>query len=241
MSARTTQHRLSAPMIVGALGLVGMTLAASAQAGPRVGDVVGSPSTASSTIQARVVSSTPVIAQVAVPRQVCVDELQQQAPRTSGGAASNGAQDGAVGNALGKGSGNVLATGLGVIGGAILGDHVQNDGRTPEVRNVRRCEQQTGYENRVVAYSVVYEYGGQQYTTQMGQEPGATIPLQVSITPAVPGAVVPQTQVNGYYQQDATPVVIAPAPYVSSVRIAPQLIYRDDWWGVPRGRHGRWD
>jgi uncharacterized protein YcfJ len=92
---------------------------------------------------------------------------------------------GAAGNAVGKGAGKALATGIGIIGGAIVGDHVETDGRTGQQQTVRRCEQQSAYENRVVAYSVTYEYAGQRYTTQTVSEPGPTLPLQVTLTPLV--------------------------------------------------------
>lgn len=171
-----------------------LSWAGAALAGPQVGDVVGSPSTTTLSVQAKVVSATPVIAQVSVPRQVCQDEVRANPPRSSGAGALLGAiAGGAAGNAIGKGSGKALTTGLGIFGGAILGDHVENDGRQGSTSTVRRCEQQTSYENRVVAYSVVYEYAGQRFTTQMPQEPGNTIPVQVTVTPMVTaaGAVAP--------------------------------------------------
>jgi uncharacterized protein YcfJ len=169
--------------------LAGLILPA-AWAGPRVGDVIGRPSTVTSTVQAKVVSSTPVIGQVTVPRRVCFDELRQEPTRSSGAGALLGAiAGGAVGNAVGHGGGRALATGLGIFGGAILGDQIQNDGRQGTTRSVRRCEQQPAYENRVVAYNVVYEYAGQRYTTQTTQEPGRTIPVQMSLSPSVRGGV----------------------------------------------------
>lgn len=183
-----------------ALAMGALLVATAASAGPRVGDVVGSPSTTSLTVQAKVVSATPVIGQVPVPRQVCYDELRQEPPRSSGAGALMGAiAGGAMGNAIGKGSGRALTTGLGIFGGAIVGNHVETDGRPGSASTVRRCEQQSAYENRVVAYSVVYEYAGQRFSTQMAQEPGATIPLQVTLTPAVaaPAAVAPVSYAPG--------------------------------------------
>jgi uncharacterized protein YcfJ len=163
----------------------------SAWAGPRVGEVVGRPSSVTSTVQAKVVSATPIIGQVTVPRKVCFDELRQEPARSSGAGALLGAiAGGAVGNAVGKGGGRALTTGLGILGGAILGDQIQNDGREGSTRTVRRCEQQPAYENRVVAYNVVYEYAGQRYSTQMAQEPGRTIPLEVSLSPTAQGGVM---------------------------------------------------
>ncbi len=201
---RTQRHVALASLL-----LVGAALAphpARAQSGPRVGDVVGSASVVHTTVQARVVSSTPVVAQVAVPTQVCRDETYQTPARSSGAGAVLGAiAGGAAGNAVGKGAGKALATGVGIIGGAILGDHVETDGRQGSAQTVRRCDQQTGYENRIVAYSVVYEYAGQHYTTQMPQEPGPTLPLQVTLTPLVqPPApmVYPQQAPQQYRDYD---------------------------------------
>ena len=74
---------------------------------------------------------------------------------------------------------------LGLFGGAILGDKVEGGG-TPEVKNVQNCSQQMFYENRTMAYNVVYEFAGKQYTVQMPQDPGPTVRLQ--ITPMAPAA-----------------------------------------------------
>jgi uncharacterized protein YcfJ len=117
-------------------------------AGPRVGELVGTPSPVTNTVQAKVVSATPVVGQIAVPRQVCFDETRQEPARSSGAGAIMGAiAGGAMGNAVGKGAGKALATGLGLFGGAIAGDHIENDGRQGRVSTVRRCEQRSSYEN----------------------------------------------------------------------------------------------
>jgi uncharacterized protein YcfJ len=218
-------HPLIRPAGAVAAGCLLMMTAACA--GPRVGEVVGTPSPTAMTVQARVVSATPVIGQVTVPRQVCFDEMRQEAPRSSGAGAIIGAiAGGAMGNAVGKGAGKALATGLGIFGGAVVGDHVEMDGRQGTTRTVRRCEQQAAYENRVVAYNVVYEYGGQRYSTQMPQEPGATIPVQVTLTPALPAQPAPPPQ--AVYQDGG----VSPAVYVQ-----PEVIYED----APRWHRRRWD
>ena len=73
----------------------------------------------------KVISSTPVIQQVAVPRQVCTTEqVVVQGQKSGAGAAMGAIAGGAVGNSMGQGSGRAAATMLGLFGGAILGDPV---------------------------------------------------------------------------------------------------------------------
>ena len=134
----------------------------------------------------KVISSTPIIQQVAVPRQVCNTQQVTTGGQKSGAGAAMGAiAGGAIGNQVGGGSGRAAATMLGIFGGAILGDNIEGPG-TPEVKNVQNCSTQTFYENRTMAYNVVYEFAGKQYTVQMPQDPGPTVRLQ--ITPMVPAA-----------------------------------------------------
>ena len=129
--------------------------------------------------QGRVLSATPIVQQVAYPRQVCTNETVYSGQNTTGGGAVLGAiAGGAAGNAIGKGSGRAAATALGVIGGAVLGNHIEGQGR-PGYETVQRCGTETTYENRTVGYNVLYEYAGRQYTTQTATDPGRYIPVQV--------------------------------------------------------------
>ena len=132
---------------------------------------------------ARVISSTPVMHEVPVTRQVCQDEAVTRGGQKSGAGALMGTiAGGALGNALGKGSGNAAATALGLFGGAILGNSIEGEA-PPETQMVRRCYPQTVYESRVSAYHVVYEFGGKEYSAQMPSDPGQY--LQLQITPIV--------------------------------------------------------
>ncbi|WP_404299984.1 glycine zipper 2TM domain-containing protein [Alicycliphilus denitrificans] len=133
----------------------------------------------------RVLSSTPVTQQVAIPQQVCGNETIYSGarPTTGGGAVLGAIAGGAAGNAIGGGSGRAAATALGVIGGALLGNQIES-GR-PGYQNVQRCTTETYYENRVIGYDVVYEYAGRSYTTRTQTDPGQWIP--VTVQPAVPG------------------------------------------------------
>lgn len=242
-----TRTVLSTSATLLAIGAAALSTAACA--GPRVGEVIGNPSSTTMTIQARVVSSTPVVAQVAVPRQVCYDELRQEPARSTGAGAIMGAiAGGAMGNAVGKGSGRAVTTGLGVILGAAMGDRIESDGRPGITRNVQRCEQQSTYQNQVVAYNVVYEYGGQRYSTQMQREPGASIPVSVTVNPGDQGGYQGgynsySPQPYSYYQPQ--PVVVAPAVTryvvqpapVSQVIYSPGVVVRDRW----HDRRHDWD
>ena len=63
----------------------------------------------------RVISSTPVIQQVAVPRQVCSQQqVAVQPPKSGAGAAMGAIAGGAIGNSIGRGEGNALATAIGL-------------------------------------------------------------------------------------------------------------------------------
>jgi uncharacterized protein YcfJ len=87
----------------------------------------------------RVISSTPIVQQVGVPRQVCNNEQVVVNGQKSGAGAAMGAiAGGAIGNSVGKGDGRAVATMLGLFGGAVLGDKVEGNPQ-PEVRNVQNC------------------------------------------------------------------------------------------------------
>lgn len=128
----------------------------------------------------RVISSSPVIQQVSSPREVCyTDQVTTTPQRKSGaGAIMGGIAGGALGNTIGGGNGKTAATVLGVIGGAMLGDNIEGS-PGEQTQNIQRCEVQTTFENRTVAYNVVYEYAGKRYRAQMPQNPGSHLELQI--------------------------------------------------------------
>jgi uncharacterized protein YcfJ len=159
-------------------------------------------------ILARVVSSTPVVQQVAVPRQVCNNQAYiTQAPRSGAGALMGALAGGAAGNAIGDGGGRAAATMIGLVGGAMLGDRIE--GGAPQIQNLQQCATQTFYENRVSHYNVVYEYQRTQYTAQMLNDPGLYVRLQV--TPVGAMTTAPQTfqpaPPQAYYQPAPMPPV----------------------------------
>lgn len=171
-------------------------------------------------ILARVISSTPVVQQVAVPRQVCNNEtVMMQAPASGAGALMGAIAGGAAGNAIGNGGGRAAATMLGLVGGAIIGDRIE--GPNNQLQNVQQCSTQTFYENRTSHFNVVYEYQGTQYNTQMANDPGLYVRLQM--TPV--GAVSPAPQPNQYQPQAVyQPVPVQQQPvYVQPVVAAPVI------------------
>ena len=142
-------------------------------------------------VQARVISSTAVIQQVAVPRQQCTNTPVTTTTAPSGAGAVMGAiAGGAIGNAVGQGSGRDLATAIGLFGGAILGNNVE--GSKTQTQNVQQCSTVTTYENRTMHYDVVYEYADKRYNIQMANDPGAFVRLQVS-----PIGILPPGEYSG--------------------------------------------
>ena len=153
----------------------------------------------------RVVSSTPILEQVGVPRQVCTTEqVVVQQPKSGAGAVMGAIAGGAMGNAVGQGGGRAVATMLGLMGGAIIGDRIEG-GAPAQVQDVQRCATQVVYENRPVAYRVVYEYAGKRYEVQMPNDPGPTIRLNIA-------PVVSDTSMPRPIQQVTTtrPVYVVP-------------------------------
>lgn len=171
-------------------------------------------------ILARVISSTPVVQQVAVPRQVCSNEaVMTQAPSSGAGALMGAIAGGAAGNAIGNGGGRAAATVLGLVGGAMLGDRIEAPNN--QWQNVRQCTTQTFYENRTSYFNVVYEYQGTQYTAQMPNDPGLHVRLRA--TPV--GAIEPTPQPFQPPQSNYPPTVVqVPAQqpvYVQPVMTVP--------------------
>ena len=130
-------------------------------------------------ITAQVISATPIVQQVQVPRTVCTNQpMAAMPPATGGGAVIGAIAGGLLGAGIGGGLGQVAATGLGVVAGAAVGDRVERGPGTMQM--AQACNTQTFTENRTVGYNVTYDYGGRQYTVQTPNDPGPAIRLQMS-------------------------------------------------------------
>src|SRR5665647_3472478 len=113
---------------------------------------------------ARVLSATPILQQVGVPRQVCsTEQVAVQQPKSGGGAILGAIAGGAMGNAVGGGSGKAAATMLGLIGGAVVGNNLEGSPAS-QYQDVQRCTTRTFFETRTVAYQIAYEFAGKHYT-----------------------------------------------------------------------------
>lgn len=190
----------------------------------------------------QVLSRTPVYQQVAVPRQTCTQTVTPNAP-TSGAGAVSGALTGAVlGTLIGEGRGAGAL--LGAVGGAVLGDKMESNANSQPVTT---CTTQTTLENRLIGYTVVYEYAGKTYTAQLPQDPGPTIALQIT-----PAAAL-QTPTPAAAVQAPTPATVVMPPTTTvvtrpSVVYAPPPVYYSPWpatsvhlgWGWHGGGHRHW-
>lgn len=185
----------------------------------------------------RVISSTPVIQQVAVPRTYCNQQQVYQEPQTSGAGGLMGAIAGAgVGSQIGSGSGTAAAMMIGAIGGALLGNNIESSGaRQAYAQPV--CGTETTYENRTMGYNVTYEYAGRQHTVQMPYDPGPTVQLQItpygagaSMPPQAGGPVLAPPVAYGQapvYVQQPQPIVYQAVPVPAyPVYVRPYPMYR---------------
>ena len=168
-----------------------------------------------------VISSTPVVVQVEVPRRQCVDEPGYvQAPPSGGGAIVGGILGGLAGNAIGAGAGRALATGVGAIAGAVVGNGVEA-ANTPSVPvTTTRCTHARALESRVIGYDVVYEFDGQRYTTRTARDPGDRIALDLRPAGGSPYDDPARTNLSDASDASGAPVApvypVVPAPYVAA-------------------------
>lgn len=184
---------------------------------------------------ARVLSSTAIQTAVNVPKEVCGTETVTTPGKTSGAGAAMGAiAGGAMGNAVGQGSGRAVATMVGIVGGAILGEKIEGPS-TPQTHTAQRCITQNITEYRTTGYNVVYEYAGKQYSVQLAQDPGQW--LKVQISPAVQSAPATQHAPLGMISsaQPATTVVRSTVVYPAVVQPMPVVV---PVVGYTYGRHG---
>ena len=141
---------------------------------------------------ARVTGIEPQYEQVNVPATECYSEYVPQAAYGSpagrlAGPLIGGVAGGLLGAQVGKGNGKVAAAAAGAAIGAIVGDRLAARSAPPAAyyqREVQRCRTVDRWETRIAAYRVTYEYRGYGYTTVLPYDPGPTLPVTVTVTPA---------------------------------------------------------
>lgn len=186
----------------------------------------------------RVLSATPVIQQVQVPRQVCGQPMVQAQPQTSGVGGIVGALIGAgIGSTIGHGGGTAAAMVAGTTLGAVIGNNAEADNQRYAQAAYPQCVTETSLENRTVAYNVTYEYAGRQFTTQMPYDPGPTIqlsvsPVSASATPGNPVVTAPPVAQGAPIVQSAPQVVQAAPPVVVQTVPAP-VVYAAPYPAYP--------
>lgn len=208
-----------------------------------------------------VISSTQVVASVAVPQRQCSEEQRVYPPRSSGAGALIGAIAGAaIGSSIGAGAGQAAATGLGLVAGSVIGDRIETEGTPAPTQIVQRCRTVTRLEQRSVGYDVVYEYQGVQRTARLAQEPGERIALEVAPVGQVPppprgygSHIAPLAPVLEDYEADRPPPRVVyvqpdyrPVPFYAygwpypAVGLGVVIGPRYGWgWNGPHRRHGR--
>lgn len=151
-------------------------------------------------VNARVVSSTPVVEQV--PVSDCGGAYGRGGVRPSGpGTAVGALVGGLIGSQMGGGAGHIAGAILGTVGGAMLGNAAD------ATNGYYGSSCATRYENRVTGYDVAYDVGGRQYRTRMAQPPGQW--LQV---PAPDGGYAPQGAYGGAQSYPVNPPPLAGYP-----------------------------
>jgi uncharacterized protein YcfJ len=165
--------------------------APSAAPAPQAPPSAPKPPAATGPQYAQVVSVTPVRQSIDNPQQVCrdVEVVRQVAPRDEhriAGTAIGAVVGGAIGNQIGDGHGRDAARIAGAVGGAIAGRKIQEarQEKKTETRVERQCETVADPQTRVVAYDIVYSYGGETRSARVAEDPGEKIRLPVrSIEP----------------------------------------------------------
>lgn len=182
-----------------------------------------------------VISSTPIVVAVPVPQRECSDQPVEVRQSGSGaGALFGGLVGAAIGNSFGAGMGRAAATGLGLVAGAAIGDQAEANSRPPVASTATRCRTVSQYENRTTGYDVVYEYQGVRRRTQVAQDPGDRIALDINVAPvgaAPPPRPVYTPRAPAEYAPESPRSYYAPPVYETPYYTAP--VYPAQYYPAP--------
>lgn len=139
-------------------------------------------------VQAPVVDVQPIYEtyRISEPREVCWDERVTYRRTSPVPAILGGIIGGVVGNQFGGGNGRKAFTAAGAVIGASAMHNAAARSAPRRVAVEQRCEIERDYreEERLTGFRVWYELAGETYVTTMPHEPGETIRVRVSVTPA---------------------------------------------------------
>lgn len=136
--------------------------------------------------QAEVLSVRALSEQVNRPVETCWYETQElvSQEKSPTGAIVGAIAGGILGRQVGGGTGRDIATGVGVIGGALIGDNLANE-RGGAPKEIKRCRKEDRWVSVEAGYEVRYRYANQILTAVLPYNPGRTIELDVKIAPIV--------------------------------------------------------
>lgn len=128
---------------------------------------------------ARVVSVTERYGATGQMVKVCDGDGGAIGERGVTGALIGAAAGGLLGSTVGKGNGRVAAAAGGAAVGALVGDRMENN----NTGGVQRCRMVDSGNQRVVGYTVAYEYQGRTYTENVPFNPGENMRVRVNVAP----------------------------------------------------------
>lgn len=146
---------------------------------------------------ATVIESAPIfkVVRVSTPREECWEEnvVYRDRGRDGSGVGTvvGGVVGGALGNAVGhkkrnKQVGAVVGAVLGAtVGNAIAANSSSRQREYYDTEEVCRVYQDYHEEERIMGYDVRYRYNNETYSTRMNTDPGDTIRIRLSVSPAI--------------------------------------------------------
>jgi uncharacterized protein YcfJ len=137
---------------------------------------------------AEVVSATPAMKTVRVPREDCHDEVVSQAkptkdPNQIAGTIAGAVVGGVIGHQIGDGRGRDLATIGGAAAGGYAGNKIQEKAqeRNTTQTTQRICQTVMDKRQEQVGYDVVYRLKGKEHSIRLDYDPGNRIPVEDGI------------------------------------------------------------
>ena len=134
---------------------------------------------------AEVLSVTPAMKTVSVPRKECHDELvtvtnPTKDPKQIAGTIAGAVIGGVLGSKVGGGDGKKLATVGGAVGGGYAGNKIQEgmQERNTHQESRRTCETVRDSRQEQQGYDVTYRLDGKEQVVRLDYDPGKRIPIE---------------------------------------------------------------